>query len=215
MGDLHTLVRTKIKVLEIVWSYLSSGREQQAWSELADMWPPADLGRIRGAIQDARARGILRQVDGVSKPGARVPWKHSATIFDCKDTYKDAFETEHPALRGIVMSSPPPPSSPPVRSSGFGPVLSRDDRAPEPIYLGISFPWSRDQTMQGSRSNIDVNLVIDAAGKVQSAQLAHHEDKGPIGDKVLTDSADWNFIPGFKHDHAVACRMGLTVWPRQ
>ena len=208
MGDLHTLVRTKIKVLEIVWSYLSSGREQRAWSELAAMWPPTDLDRIRGAIQDARARGILRQVDGVSKPGARAPWKHSAAIFDCKDTYKNAFETVHPALRGVVMSGPPPPS-------GFGLVLGRDDRAPEPIYLGISFPWSRDPTMQGSRSNIDVNLVIDAAGKVQSAQLAHHEDKGPIGDKVLSDSADWNFIPGFRHDRPVACRMGLTVWPRQ
>jgi len=60
LEDLHALLRTKIQVLEIVWSYLESGREQQAWSELAAMWPPTDLGRIRGAIQDARARGILR-----------------------------------------------------------------------------------------------------------------------------------------------------------
>ncbi len=67
----HALRVTKIKVLEIVWSYLYSGREQEAWHALADMWPAEDFDRIRAAILNARARGIRSQVDSVS--AARVP----------------------------------------------------------------------------------------------------------------------------------------------
>ena len=47
-------------VLRIVLAYLYSGREEQAWKELAAMWPPADLERIKGEILKARAKGILR-----------------------------------------------------------------------------------------------------------------------------------------------------------
>jgi hypothetical protein len=37
---LHQLRGVKAKVLEIAWCCLSSGREQQAWRSLAEMWPP-------------------------------------------------------------------------------------------------------------------------------------------------------------------------------
>ncbi len=60
------LLATKVKVLEIVWCYLYSGREQEAWKTLAEMWPSSDLNRIRTAIVDAQARGLRAQVDGVS-----------------------------------------------------------------------------------------------------------------------------------------------------
>jgi hypothetical protein len=43
---MHRRRVTKIKVLEIVWAYLYSGREQQAWDALAEMWPSSDLDRI-------------------------------------------------------------------------------------------------------------------------------------------------------------------------
>ena len=66
MEELEGLLNTKIKVLEIVWSYLYSGRQQEAWHELQDMWPASDFERIRAAILDARARGIRAEVDGVS-----------------------------------------------------------------------------------------------------------------------------------------------------
>ena len=56
----------KLKVLEIVWSYVYSGREEEAWHSLADMWPAEDVDRIRAAILQARAHGIRAQVDGVS-----------------------------------------------------------------------------------------------------------------------------------------------------
>ena len=58
----------KVKVLEIVWAYLYSGRTGAAWRSLAEMWPAADVNRIRAALLDARAHGMLAQVDGVSAP---------------------------------------------------------------------------------------------------------------------------------------------------
>jgi len=47
------------RVLTIVLDYLYSGREQQAWQALDDMWPPSDKERVRGLILERRARGLL------------------------------------------------------------------------------------------------------------------------------------------------------------
>jgi hypothetical protein len=63
---LHRLRVMKIKVLEIVWAYLYSGRDEQAWHSLAEMWPPGDFDRIRGALLQARARGLHREADATS-----------------------------------------------------------------------------------------------------------------------------------------------------
>jgi hypothetical protein len=63
---LHRLRLVKIQILEIVWAYLYSGREQEAWRNLAEMWPVGDVERIRLAITNARANGILAEIDGVS-----------------------------------------------------------------------------------------------------------------------------------------------------
>ncbi|PYX96156.1 MAG: hypothetical protein DMG71_06860 [Acidobacteria bacterium] len=78
---LHEMRGAKAKILEIIWAYLYSGREQQAWELLGEMWPPADLARIHAAILSMRAHGITAQVNGVSKaaPGTR---KKRAQIFD-------------------------------------------------------------------------------------------------------------------------------------
>jgi hypothetical protein len=54
---LPRLRKVKIQVLEIVWAYLYSGREKEAWRALADMWPIADVERIRSEIIAARAPG--------------------------------------------------------------------------------------------------------------------------------------------------------------
>jgi len=211
--NLHTLVRTKIQVLEIAWSYLSSGREPQAWTELADMWPPADLDRIRGAIQDARVRGILHQVDGVLKLGSRGLPKDQAPIFDCTKTndhesYSDTPIAALPSLNG----APIPTIAEPGQTE-----TSRDlaDRMPVPIYIGIPLSGNQNQALPDSSTEIYLNLVIDSAGKVRSAQLANKADHGPIGDTVLSASADWNFIPAFVGSRAVACRMLYGVSPQQ
>jgi hypothetical protein len=47
------------RVLTIVLDYLYSGREQQAWQALDEMWPPSDKERVRGLILERRARGLL------------------------------------------------------------------------------------------------------------------------------------------------------------
>ena len=65
--------RLKALVLELVWAYLYSGREKQAWQVLAQMWPAADVPRIRAAILQARARGLRAQVDGVAPPPLPLP----------------------------------------------------------------------------------------------------------------------------------------------
>lgn len=65
---LRPLQTTKIKVLDVVWSYLYSGRQEEAWRALAAMWAPADLDRIRGSILAAQARGIRGQVEGFPTP---------------------------------------------------------------------------------------------------------------------------------------------------
>jgi hypothetical protein len=79
--QIHALRAVKGKVLGIVWSYLYSGREQQAWNVLNEMWPAGDMARIRTAILDARARGIRAQVDAIAVTS--VAASHERThIFD-------------------------------------------------------------------------------------------------------------------------------------
>jgi hypothetical protein len=58
----------KSAVLTVVLEYLYSGREQEAWKVLAEMWPPGDRKRIQPAIVKARAGGLLRQLNGKVEP---------------------------------------------------------------------------------------------------------------------------------------------------
>ncbi len=50
-------------VLEIIFSYLYSGREDQAWQTLNEMWPSADRERIKSLITATRAKGILSKLN--------------------------------------------------------------------------------------------------------------------------------------------------------
>jgi hypothetical protein len=47
------------RVLTVVLNYLYSGREEQAWQALDEMWPPSDKERVQGLIMERRARGLL------------------------------------------------------------------------------------------------------------------------------------------------------------
>jgi hypothetical protein len=102
---LHDLRGVKAKILEIVWGYLYSGREQQAWNALTEMWPAADVARIHAAILNARARGISTQVDGVSnaRPGNR---RKRIRIFDAiGESASGKLEVTPPAP--IMLRRPP------------------------------------------------------------------------------------------------------------
>ena len=65
----------KAVVLEIVYSYLDSGREQQAGQTLDEMWPKGERERIRKLIAETRAKGLLSQLSKTrpkTNPGASV-----------------------------------------------------------------------------------------------------------------------------------------------
>ena len=49
-------------VLEIVFSYLYSGREAEAWQTLGEMWPAADRERIKALITKTRRDGLLSKL---------------------------------------------------------------------------------------------------------------------------------------------------------
>ena len=137
---LYQLRKVKMKVLEIAWAYLYSGREQDAWRSLADMWPATDLDRIRAALLSARARGIRSQIDGASTEGPTTR-KKRARIFDARNSSGALVDT----ITKVAIVLPKP-------------ILI--ERAPP---LAVS-----EKGLPQSESELD--LVIDSAGKVRSAK---------------------------------------------
>jgi hypothetical protein len=105
--QMHRLRAVKIKVLEIVWSYLYSGREEEAWKALASLWPVADFERIRGAIAEVRRNGIRAQVDGTSAGVSSAKKKH-AQIFNVGLTMEHGTQELVPPQE-IILRQPPPP----------------------------------------------------------------------------------------------------------
>lgn len=175
---IHRLRVTKIKVLEIVWAYLYSGREQEAWRALADMWPAGDMDRIRTAILSARARGIRSQIDDVSAGESKFHFKKRAYIFDA------------------VTERPP-------ESVGRFPFV---DTRPQAILLRRPPPVGTKAAL--ARSEQMIELVIDAAGKIWSADPVGDTDKD-----LAYPAKGWKFIPAFVNGHAVASRLRMVVSP--
>jgi hypothetical protein len=103
---LHRLRMVKIKILEIVWAYLYSGRDQDAWRVLAEMWPSADIERIRAALLSARASGIRSQADHTSAGPAPGKKKH-AQIFDAVSKSGPGARLEVTPPAAILLERPP------------------------------------------------------------------------------------------------------------
>jgi hypothetical protein len=101
----YRLRKVKIGIVEIVWAYLNSGREHEAWAALADMWPGADLERARLAIAKARERGVHAQSDGLAAPARK---KKHATIYDVTMSAGDESQVTPP--QPILLRRPPPVS---------------------------------------------------------------------------------------------------------
>src|SRR5438309_463179 len=184
----ESLERTKVRVLQIIWSYLYSGREQDAWNSLADMWPARDIDRIRAAILSARARGIRAQVDGVS---AKVPSKAIATkVFDLR--------TQAAPSAGIPWAH---------RSGGEdGPAIL----PPSPILIERRAA-ERESEANLPDSELLLDLVIDSAGKVRSAESAE-----PSFELFLkSEVARWKFIPALSAGRAVTSRVYFLVSPKR
>lgn len=174
----------KAKILETVWAYLYSGREQEAWRSLAEMWPADDVARIRAAILSARDHGIRAQLDGASKP-ARPGREVRVKIYD-GTTYIAATpgltpkgakpKQEITPPRAILMERPPPATA-------------------EEIAL--------------SKTESQVELVIDSAGKVRSVEEVGKFESTDEG--LLRSTSGWKFIPAYSHGQPVASRIMLGV----
>jgi hypothetical protein len=68
-GMLFDQLPTVQKVLTIVLNYLYSGRQDDAWHTLDEMWPPADKERVEKLILERRSRGLLSQMSEKPKAG--------------------------------------------------------------------------------------------------------------------------------------------------
>lgn len=184
----ENLERTKEKVLQIIWGYLYSGREQEAWDTLAELWPQADVDRIRTAVVGARARGIRTQVDGTSEKVSSGAEKYTE-ILDAR--------TLRSAQPGMKMSE----GAAENRRSGI--VL------PVPILIGRQVAEGQEETLADSGLMLD--LVIDAAGKVRSA-----ESQDPsFGDSLKSSTARWKFIPTLRSGRAIASRVFFIISPKR
>jgi hypothetical protein len=60
-------------ILTVVFSYLYSGRERQAWRALQQMWPTNDVAHVKKAILDCRSRGILSEVTPPASGSRELP----------------------------------------------------------------------------------------------------------------------------------------------
>jgi hypothetical protein len=54
---------TEQNVLIIVLNYLYSGREEQGWKALNELWPGSDRERVKNLILQRRGRGLLAQLN--------------------------------------------------------------------------------------------------------------------------------------------------------
>jgi hypothetical protein len=178
------LERIKAKVLRIIWAYLYSGREEEAWKFLAEMWPAADVDRIRGSISGMRARGILAQTDGAST--SLAPHAGLAKIFDLRT------------------------QAAPISEMGWGRSIRTEKGSqvipPAPILIERRAPVSASEA-DVALPELLVELVIDSAGKVRSAESA-----APAFDASLkSEVGRWKFVPAFDGGHGVASHVYMLV----
>lgn len=191
--QLHRLRMTKIKVLEIVWSYLYSGREKDAWNALADMWPRADFNRIRASILNARTHGVRSELDDVSPGTSRFHLKNHVLIYRT-DTAPD--------YCGIPICE---------KSNSDTFLFNRADTRPQPILLLLPTPLHIQEALPKSEKIVD--LVIDAAGKVRSAKVADKDQMNAADKDLINATAVWKFIPAFRDRRPVACYLRLATTP--
>lgn len=69
-GMLFDQVLTVQKVMTIVLNYLYSGRQDEAWHSLDQMWPESDRERVKKLILERRSRGFITQIEEKSKVGS-------------------------------------------------------------------------------------------------------------------------------------------------
>ncbi len=174
----------KMKVLEIVWAYLYSGREQEAWRTLGELWPAADMDRIRAALVNVHTHGMRAQADGVSTP-VPASRKIRTKIFD-----------------GTLTVS----STPGLTPKGVKPKA--EITPPKAIVMERPAPVTALE-IELAQSESALQLVIDAAGKVRSVDVLGKDQS--IDAALVRSTANWKFIPAFSEGEPVASQILLGV----
>ena len=210
VDELRRLLAMKIRVLEIVWAYLYSDREQDAWKALAEMWPAADVDRIRDLIVKAKAGGISSEVDGISRSSLSLRRLNRVHIFDLTEMKRpgESAGDAGSRLSEIEHASADSNSDSNADSNSEGGITI-------PSAISIYTPAPQDSELAFPHSGVLVELVIDAAGKVSSAEFLNKRDEGPIGESLMAASGNWKFIPAMRSGKAVASRIRMTVSPYQ
>jgi hypothetical protein len=185
---LQRLLKVKAQVLEIVCSYLYSGREQDAWRALGDLWPAKDLGRIRAALSTIRSRGVLAKADGSARK-ASWHFKAHTEIYDANSVAPSTINR-----LGSSISLGPAPAK--MAEAIIEPKAMLLRRPPQPEGAGSTL--NSDETLE---------VVVDVAGKVHDAKLLVGDDP-----TLIAATKGWQFIPAFHEGEAVACRFRLHVW---
>jgi hypothetical protein len=191
---LHDLLTTKVRALQIVWCYLASGRETEAWRTLDELWPASDRARIQTAITTARARGWKAQVDAASLNAAGA--RRSAAIYQPAPDKTNQNLSDWRAAGHLYSTS----------DAALQVSDERVDVNAVPIQLFR--PIDLEHPTPQDAASAMLRLVIDAAGKVRTATL-----QGPADPGIVAASTGWKFIPGQKNGHAVASELTLVVNP--
>jgi hypothetical protein len=215
VDTLRGLDATKIEVLEIVWGYLYSGREQEGWQALADMWPAGDFNRIRASIVSARAGGISSEVDGVAQPDSpprRLKRVHVFDLIENQIEYSgNAGESGNTGMTGNSgMTGPPQLGSSQSESQPFYEGVVK-----RPYVIELYTPQPPDPEHAIPPLGVPVDLLIDAAGKVSSVKIVKQEDRGAVGESLIAASSHWKFVPAIWGGHPVPSRIRITVTPTQ
>lgn len=187
--QLFLLRKPKVKVLEIVWAFLYSGRPQQAWDELRRDWPASDVERAQAGILEARKKGIDAQVAAVVEAGG-ARHRSEPVVYDTTATVPHAQQQNFNMTLNVS-----------TRISKI-PLNTLVDSPPEAILL---------LRKNLARSTESVQLLIDAAGKVHAAKLIGNA----VDPEILNAAMNWKFVPAFRGGRAVPCRDVIEVSPER
>jgi hypothetical protein len=148
------------------------------------MWPAGDLERIRAALLNTHAHGIISQVDGISVPIPASRQIHTK-VFDGTITVS--------ATPGITPKGvkPKPEITPPK-------AILMEREPPSDVYEA-----------EMARSESILKLVIDCAGKVRAVEVMGNAQT--IDDGLIKSTANWKFVPAFSQGEPVASQIMLGV----
>jgi hypothetical protein len=136
-------------------------------------------------ISNVHQTGILRNVDRSRRSSSR---KGHEKIYDATDTAVVTTYNPYNHNGGAPDSSES--ESPVVQPKSI--LLRRPPPSPDGVV-----PSANEQ----------IELVVDAAGKVHSAKVLNGVDE-----PLVLASAGWHFIPAFRDGRPVACRFRLSIW---